>query len=72
VLPVAIQGTRRLMPGDSFYPRPGRVTVAVGAPVAPEGRDWAGAVRLRDVARGFVLEHAGEPDSAPGVRADGD
>lgn len=67
VLPVAIQGTRQLMPGDSFYPRPGRLTVAVGAPIAPQGGDWANAVRLREAARGFILAHASEPDSSSGA-----
>jgi len=72
VLPVAIQGTRQLMPGDSFYPRPGRLTITIGAPIAPQARDWAGAVRLREAARGFILEHAREPDGSPGAGAGGD
>ncbi len=31
---------------------------------APEGDDWAAAIRLRDAARAQILERCGEPDLA--------
>jgi 1-acyl-sn-glycerol-3-phosphate acyltransferase len=62
VLPVAIRGTRGLMRGDSFLPRPGRARLCVGAPLAPRGKEWQDAVALRDDARAFILEHCGEAD----------
>jgi 1-acyl-sn-glycerol-3-phosphate acyltransferase len=62
VLPVAIRGTRQLMPGDSFAPRPGSVRIVIGTPVAPDGSGWQEAVRLRDTVRAFIVDHAGEPD----------
>ncbi|MGA7982531.1 MAG: AMP-binding protein [Chromatiaceae bacterium] len=63
VLPVAIRGTRQLMPGNSFLLRPGRLTVVIGAPISPQGMEWQEAVHLRDAARAFILEHSGEPDA---------
>jgi 1-acyl-sn-glycerol-3-phosphate acyltransferase len=62
VLPVALQGTRALMRGDSFFPQPGRAKVFIGAPLPPRGGDWHAAVTLRDATRTFILEHCGEPD----------
>lgn len=64
VVPVALRGTRLLLRGSEWLPRPGRVTVAVGSPITPEADDWAEAVRLRDSARAFIREHCGEPDLA--------
>ncbi|MBK5966933.1 acyl-phosphate glycerol 3-phosphate acyltransferase [Thiocystis minor] len=54
VVPVTIMGTRELMPGDSFRPRPGHAQVIVGAPLIPEGDDWEAAVALRDAARASI------------------
>ncbi|WP_295409248.1 1-acylglycerol-3-phosphate O-acyltransferase [uncultured Thiocystis sp.] len=54
VVPVTIIGTRELMPGDSFRPRPGRAQVIVGTPLTPEGNDWKAAVALRDAARASI------------------
>jgi len=64
VLPVAVRGTRALMPGDSFLPRPGPVEVTIGEPVVPEpgSSEWETAVGLRDSARAFILRHCAEPD----------
>jgi 1-acyl-sn-glycerol-3-phosphate acyltransferase len=60
VLPVAIRGSRDLYPGETFFPHWGRVAVSIGAPLEPTGGDWQAAVRLRDAARDFIGEHAGE------------
>jgi 1-acyl-sn-glycerol-3-phosphate acyltransferase len=65
VLPVAIDGSRALYPGETFFPRWGRVRLSIGAALAPAGDDWQAAVRLRDAARGFIGEHCGE-DARPG------
>jgi len=65
VVPVAIRGTRSILRGGQWRPRPGRIRVHIGAPVAPDGTDFAAAVRLRDRARAFVLAHCHEPDLAP-------
>jgi 1-acyl-sn-glycerol-3-phosphate acyltransferase len=68
VLPVALIGTRKILPGDSRLPRPGRVRMHIGPAITPGGRDWEEAARLRDEARGFVLRHCGEQDSMQPAR----
>jgi hypothetical protein len=50
----------------TWYLRRAAVSVTVGAPILPEGGDWAAAVKLRDAARAEILRHCGEPDLAAG------
>ena len=64
LVPVAITGTRHILPADVWRPRRGRVTVHIGEPIPPAGGDWAAAVKLRDGARAQMLLHTGEPDLA--------
>jgi 1-acyl-sn-glycerol-3-phosphate acyltransferase len=64
VVPVAIRGTRSILRGGQWMPQRGRISVDIGAPIEPEGTDFAAAVRLRDAARAFVLAHCHEPDLA--------
>jgi fatty-acyl-CoA synthase len=60
VLPIGLRGTREILPGDTWLPWPGRVTVAIGPPIAPEGGNWPEMVRLRDVTRAEIARLAGE------------
>jgi 1-acyl-sn-glycerol-3-phosphate acyltransferase len=69
VVPVAFRGTRSMLRADGWIFRRGPIRVVFGDPVAPQGRDWAAAVKLRDAARGEILRHCGEPDLASGVLA---
>jgi 1-acyl-sn-glycerol-3-phosphate acyltransferase len=62
VVPVAIRGTRSILRGGQWRPRRGEISVDIGAPIRPDGGDFAAAVRLRDAARAFVLAHCREPD----------
>ena len=62
VVPIAIRGTRSILRGYSFRPRPGRVEVDIGKPIHPDGDDWDAALRLRDAARAYIVEHCGETD----------
>ena len=62
VIPVTLRGTRLLMPDGQWLPRRGVVQVIIGSPVVPDGRDWAAAVRLRDLTRAAILAACGEPD----------
>lgn len=64
VLPVAIRGSRRLLPCSALLPRPAHVELVVGEPEVPEGDDWAAALALRERARAFILSHCDEPDLA--------
>ncbi len=61
VVPIALRGTRALMPSGSWRPRHTAVTVTIGAPLRPAGTDWAAAVALRDAARAYIVTHSGEP-----------
>jgi len=51
VIPVAIRGTRDVLPADSWWPRPGPITLVIGPPVPPGGDAWRDIVRLRDRVR---------------------
>lgn len=54
VVPVAISGSRRLLPADRWWPRPAALRIEVCPPVVPPaeaGDLFAAAVRLRDAAR---------------------
>lgn len=62
VVPIAVRGSRAILRGESRRPRPGRVTVWVGAPIPSDDNSWAGLVSLRDRARAEILAHCGEPD----------
>ncbi|MBI4565349.1 MAG: AMP-binding protein [Planctomycetes bacterium] len=66
VVPVALRGTRSILRGDDWFPRPGVVRVTVTPPLGPEGEDWRAALRLRDKARARILRACGEPDLAAG------
>ena len=61
IVPMALVGTRQVLRGDDFLPRPGRVTLWIGAPIAPEGDDWRAIVSLRDRVREAIAAHCGEP-----------
>ncbi len=64
VVPIAITGTRKILPGDSWRPRRGPLGVTICPPVRPEGEDWHGVLALRDGVRKDILTHCGEPDLA--------
>ncbi len=64
VVPVAIRGTRSLLRSGSWFPHRGAVWVSIGAPIPPDGTDWAAAVKLRDATRAALLSRMGEPDLA--------
>jgi 1-acyl-sn-glycerol-3-phosphate acyltransferase len=54
VIPVALRGTREILPADTWRPRRGAIHVAIGAPLAPEGDEWRDIVRLRDRVRAEI------------------
>ena len=62
VVPVVIRGARAILPGETLRPRPGRVEVALLAPVMAGGKRGDDARALRDAVRANILMHCGEPD----------
>jgi len=61
VVPLALRGTRHVMRGDWGLPHPGRISLRVGEPVAPDGTDMAALVRLRDRVADAIAADCGEP-----------
>ena len=56
VVPVAIVGTRQVLPPDGFRVRPGPIRVMVGEPIPTRGLTGADRSRLAGAAREQVLE----------------
>ncbi|MDE2049540.1 MAG: 1-acyl-sn-glycerol-3-phosphate acyltransferase, partial [Gammaproteobacteria bacterium] len=65
VIPLALRGTRSLLPDGRWLPRHAPLRLVMGAPLsARDGEEpFTAAVRLRDAARAHILRHCGEPDS---------
>jgi 1-acyl-sn-glycerol-3-phosphate acyltransferase len=61
VIPVALRGTRQVLPADTWLPWPGPITVTIGAPIPPEGSGWPAMVGLRDRVRAAIARGTGEP-----------
>ncbi len=64
ICPVAVRGARRILRDHTYLPRPGRITVTFGPPIAPDpaaGDDWREIVRLRDATREIIARNSGEP-----------
>lgn len=40
ICPVAIRGTRSILRGDSFLPKPGAIKVTIGKPIFPKSKEW--------------------------------
>ena len=60
VVPIGLRGTREILPADTWLPKPGRITVVIGPPIAPDGTGWQEMVRLRDLTRGEIARLADE------------
>jgi 1-acyl-sn-glycerol-3-phosphate acyltransferase len=61
VVPIALRGTRRLLPADTRMPHPRRLHVWIGDPLQPAGSGWKAALELRDRAADAIAQHCGEP-----------
>jgi fatty-acyl-CoA synthase len=60
VIPIAILGTREILPAERWLPRRAPVTVSVGRPIQPEGEGWREIVRLRARARSAIASRLAE------------
>jgi acyl carrier protein len=62
VVPIAVRGTRAILPVGRVLPRRGPIEVTVCEPVRTSRTGWAGAVELHHATRASILRHTGEPD----------
>lgn len=62
VTPVAIRGSRQMLPADAWFPRPARLQVRVLAPVIPQGSDREAARALLNHVRNAIAKNLDEPD----------
>jgi 1-acyl-sn-glycerol-3-phosphate acyltransferase len=61
VVPIALRGTRRVLPSGKRVPRPGPISLWIGEPLSPSGDGWHAALDLRDRAAAAIAMHCGEP-----------
>ncbi len=61
VVPIALRGTRAVLPDGRWLLRRGRIDVIIGTPLAVDGDGWPEMVRLRDLARRDIVRLVGEP-----------
>ena len=60
VVPIAIRGTREILPDGAWLIRRASITVTIGVPLQPRAEGWQEMVRLRDLARDKIARGAGE------------
>jgi len=60
VVPIAIRGTRNILPDGTWLMRHGPIAVTIGAPLQPRAKSWQEMVRLRDLARDQIARGSGE------------
>jgi 1-acyl-sn-glycerol-3-phosphate acyltransferase len=61
IVPIALRGTRRVLPDGTWLFRRGPIDVIIGAPLVPAAQGWQEMVRLRDEARVIIARGSGEP-----------
>jgi len=63
IVPIALEGTRRVLRDGTWLPRPGHVTITICPPIAPPpaAAGWKEIVRARDAAREMIARFAREP-----------
>jgi 1-acyl-sn-glycerol-3-phosphate acyltransferase len=61
IVPIALRGTRRVLPDGTWLFTHGSIDVIIGAPLVPATHGWQEMVRLRDEARTIIAHGSGEP-----------
>lgn len=63
IVPIALDGTRRVLRDGAWLPRPAPITITICPPIAPPPSvdDWQQIVRVRDSAREIISRLAHEP-----------
>jgi len=62
VVPIAISGTREMMPSGRLMPWPADLTIEILPAIAPGDEDFASSKKLAEAARQSILLALGEPD----------
>ncbi len=62
VVPIAISGTREMMPSGRLMPRPADLTIDILPAIAPGDENFASSKKLAEAARQSILLALGEPD----------
>ncbi len=65
VVPIAITGTRAMLPSGGIWPRPNRLRIDILPPIAPGDADFQESRALAEAARQRILAVLDEPDLAP-------
>ena len=60
IIPIALAGTRRVLPDGTWLFRHAPITVTIGAPLKPQTGGWPEMVRLRDAAVAHITRTCGE------------
>jgi 1-acyl-sn-glycerol-3-phosphate acyltransferase len=70
IVPVAIRGSREIMPRGSLFTRPGVVQFEIGAPIPTEGLGPEDREALREKVRGIVAGMLGQDPADPAGAAE--
>jgi len=68
IVPIALRGTRAILPAGTWVARRGAIAVTIAEPLYPDALrrpdepDWELAVRMKGLARRAILRHCGEAD----------
>jgi acyl carrier protein len=62
VIPGALRGTRTMLRSNQWLPRHTRISVEIGEPIRPKGKEFTSVLRLRDAVHHVILAYCGEPD----------
>jgi 1-acyl-sn-glycerol-3-phosphate acyltransferase len=62
IVPVAVCGTRTMMPDGTWLPRRTPIAIDFGEPLAPGDASWRAALELRRRTREHILRQTHEPD----------
>jgi 1-acyl-sn-glycerol-3-phosphate acyltransferase len=62
IVPVALCGTRDMLPDETHVPRPAALAISIGEALIPADASWQSAVELRRRTRAYILAAVHEPD----------
>ena len=62
VIPGVLRGTRSMLRSGQWFPRRTPISIDIGDPVRPIGKEFTAVLRLRDSIRQVILARCGEPD----------